>query len=135
MNFPEDFFDSPAPEESQAFLEWNMQEEYRREQEEKLCDTFTFPTCREKKPLCINTAASEEFVAAFPRLSPRAARCAVCNMRFPKSQLTETGMYEYYTMDIDPMTLICSDCYETARERFVPEDPALFDCFTPVHVS
>ena len=41
-------------------------------------------------------------------------------------------MYEYYTMDLDPGTRICTECLESHRVRFIPDNPSLFDCYTPM---
>ena len=33
--------------------------------------------------------------------------CELCGLLFDPGELTETGMYEYYTMDLDPGTRVC----------------------------
>lgn len=63
------------------------------------------------------------------------ALCEACRMSFPMKELVKTGMYEFYTMDVDPLTLICLECYEAHRESCIPDDPDLFDCYTPVEIG
>jgi hypothetical protein len=46
--------------------------------------------------------------------------------------LMRTGMYEYYTMDVDPETAVCFDCYEARRESRIPDGPDCFDGWTPL---
>lgn len=77
----------------------------------------------------------DDFVASFSR--PRAGEklCDRCWMPFARRELLETGMYEYYTMDVDPGTFMCHDCHEARREQFIPDDPSLFDCHTPVTIG
>ena len=58
--------------------------------------------------------------------------CEFCERLPDDGELVETGMYEYYTMDLDPGTLICVVCLELHRSQFIPDDPSLFDCYTPV---
>jgi hypothetical protein len=58
--------------------------------------------------------------------------CELCELPFGPGELVETGIYEFYTMDLDPGTRICSECLESHRMQFIPDDPSLFDCYTPV---
>jgi competence protein CoiA len=73
-----------------------------------------------------------DFVAAFSKPKPGQKLCEACKTPHPRQYLTETGMYEYYTMDLDPGTVMCPDCYESRRDRFIPDDPELWDCYTPL---
>ena len=57
--------------------------------------------------------------------------CACCGQLFDYEDLIETGMREFYTMDLDP-GLICCECLESRRVRFIPDNPLLFDVYTPV---
>lgn len=61
--------------------------------------------------------------------------CEICGVQFERDLMTETGSYEYYTMDLDPGTLLCADCYETHRLQYVPDDPELIDGLTPISVE
>jgi len=58
--------------------------------------------------------------------------CELCGMLFDPGEVAETGMYEYYTMDLDPGTRVCPECLESRRDQFIPDDPSLFDCYTPL---
>ncbi len=58
--------------------------------------------------------------------------CEFCGSFRDDSEFVETGMGEFYTMDIDPGTLVCIECLESRRLRFIPDDPSCFDCWTPV---
>ena len=58
--------------------------------------------------------------------------CEVCKLPFDPRELVETGMYEYCTMDLDPGTRICLECLDSHRMKFIPDDPSLFDCYTPI---
>ena len=58
--------------------------------------------------------------------------CEFCGVEAHFEDLVETGTCEYYTMDVDPNTLACPECLENRRLKFIPKDPSLFDCFTPV---
>ena len=60
--------------------------------------------------------------------------CECCGVRLEQFYLVETGTYEFYTMDIDPGTLMCVDCLEDRREQYTPDDPELFDALTRVSV-
>ncbi len=60
--------------------------------------------------------------------------CHFCDERYPEESLYTTDMYEYVTMDVDPDTKLCPECYDRRRLKFVPDDPSLFDCYTPVEV-
>lgn len=66
MNFHEDFGDCPAPEETQASIDWNMEEEYRREQKE-LRNPFAFPTCRNDKSRRIKAEVPAGLIASLRR--------------------------------------------------------------------
>ena len=57
--------------------------------------------------------------------------CENCHVQLPDDEFVVTGMDEYCTMDIDPGTKLCSECYDERRMQFIPSDPSLFDCFTP----
>ncbi len=76
----------------------------------------------------------DKFVASFSQPKPGHKLCDQCWMPFASRQLIETSMHEYYTMDLDPGTAMCPDCYESHREGFIPDDPSLFDCYTPVTI-
>jgi hypothetical protein len=58
--------------------------------------------------------------------------CELCKQLFDWSELIETGLYEYYTMNIDPGTRVCAACLESNRMEFIPDDPTLFDVYTPL---
>ncbi|MDZ4817897.1 MAG: hypothetical protein SGJ20_02880 [Planctomycetota bacterium] len=60
--------------------------------------------------------------------------CGHCEERFPSDEMIVTGIYEYYTMDLDPDTRLCEHCYECHRQSCIPDDPAHFDSYTPVKV-
>src|SRR5262245_14835362 len=60
------------------------------------------------------------------------AKCECCGERLLIEALTRTDLYEYCTMDLDPDTLLCGDCYEDIRLQHVPSDPMLWDALTPV---
>ena len=55
-----------------------------------------------------------------------------CKLPFGPGDLAETGKPEFYMMDLDPGTRICPECLESHRMRFIPGDPSLFDCYTPI---
>jgi hypothetical protein len=76
-----------------------------------------------------------DFVEEFSRPRRGEELCDACKTPFPKGNLIETGMWEFYTMDLDPLTPICADCYEAERERHIPDDPSLVDCLTPVQIA
>jgi competence protein CoiA len=75
------------------------------------------------------------FVQQQSRPKAGEALCEDCKMPSKRMYLIETGMWEYYTLDLDPQTLLCPDCHETRCDTRTPDDPALFDCWTPVHVT
>jgi hypothetical protein len=85
------------------------------------------PAVEERMPFGITP---EEMYAVMIEASQES--CEFCNEAFHCEDLIETGMYEYCTMDLDPGTFACSECLERHRMRFVPDDPSLFDCLTPV---
>ena len=58
--------------------------------------------------------------------------CELCGLLVDPVDLIETGMTEYYQMDLDPGTRVCTECLESHRLQFIPDDPSLFDCYTPV---
>lgn len=60
--------------------------------------------------------------------------CENCHVQLPDDEFVLTGMDEYHTMDLDPGTKLCCDCYDACRMRFIPSDPSLFDCYTPLHL-
>lgn len=72
------------------------------------------------------------FVARFSRPKSGHALCEGCNRSKPMAHLIKTGMSEYYTMDLDPSTLLCGECYDSRRDNYTPDSPDLFDGFTPV---
>ena len=76
-----------------------------------------------------------EFVEIFSQPKPGTKLCEQCRMPYSIRDLIKTGMYEYYTMDFDPDTEICYNCYETQRDKFIPDDPCLFDCYTPIAIT
>jgi len=86
------------------------------------------PSVEERMPFGITP---EEMQAVMIEAS--LGTCDFCGEKSPLEDLIETGMYEYYTMDLDPGTLGCIDCLEGRRMRFIPDDPSLFDCYTPVN--
>lgn len=59
--------------------------------------------------------------------------CEICGERFCVSELIFTGIYEYYTMDLDPETRMCHLCLGEQQQNCTPSDPSLWDCYTPVH--
>lgn len=61
-------------------------------------------------------------------------RCESCGESFPCDYFEPIGYIEYCTMDLDCDTRICSDCLEERRASYIPDDPELFDCLTPVHI-
>lgn len=63
------------------------------------------------------------------------ALCECCGERLPNEALTRTDLYEHRTMDLDPDSLYCGDCYESIRLQHVPADPMLWDVLTPVAVA
>jgi hypothetical protein len=87
------------------------------------------PSVEERMPFGF---APEEMQAAI--IAASFGVCEFCGEESMLEDLIESGMYEYYTMDLDPGTLSCADCLESHRLRFVPDDPSLFDCFTPVNM-
>jgi hypothetical protein len=60
--------------------------------------------------------------------------CEVCGCYLDVSGC-ETGMYEYMTLDLDPGTHICAECLERRTMCYIPDDPSLFDVYTPVHFT
>lgn len=76
-----------------------------------------------------------EFVELFSLPMPGTKLCEQCKMPHAFWDLITTGMYEYHTMDLDPGTDVCGGCYEAQRNRFIPDDPSLFDCYTPVAIG
>ncbi len=58
--------------------------------------------------------------------------CANCGELSPFAELIVTGSREYYTMELDPDTALCCECYEDRQAARIPSDPSLFDCYTPV---
>lgn len=88
------------------------------------------PSVEERMPFGITP---EEMQAVMVAASLGA--CEFCGEQAVLEDLIETGMYEYYSMDLDPGTLACADCLENHRLRFVPDDPSLFDCWTPAAIS
>jgi hypothetical protein len=85
------------------------------------------PSVEERMPFGITF---EEMQAAMVAASLGA--CEFCGEQALLEDLIETGTYEYYTMDLDPGTLACGECLENHRTQFVPDDPSLYDCYTPV---
>ena len=75
-----------------------------------------------------------EFVQRFSRPKHGDSLCEECHLPFRQRDMVKAGMSEYYTMDIDPGTFMCGLCYENQLGRRVPEDPSLFDVYTPVAV-
>lgn len=73
-----------------------------------------------------------EFVNTFSRAKAGNQLCEDCRRSLPKRQLIETGTHEYYTLDLDPTTLLCIECYEARCDERTPNDASLFDCYTPV---
>lgn len=61
-------------------------------------------------------------------------KCDECGERFHADDVVITDMYEYCTMDIDPESVICLDCYEACRDAHIPDDPTLFDGCTPLQL-
>ncbi len=77
----------------------------------------------------------DSFGEAFSQPKPGQKLCEGCRMPFAQRDLIETGMYEYYMIDLDPGTVLCAECYEHRRVGFIPDDPSLFDAYTPVEIS
>jgi hypothetical protein len=61
-------------------------------------------------------------------------KCECCLQLIAEETLIRTGRGEYMTMDIDPDTRICPDCYEERRLLYTPDDPMLFDGWTPLEI-
>lgn len=74
----------------------------------------------------------ESFVNNFSKPKPGEFLCEFCRLSFPPAQLIATGNWEMHTLDLDPGTRICLTCHEARCEAYTPDDPALFDCWTPV---
>ncbi len=64
----------------------------------------------------------------------RNCTCEHCGERFDHSCLTETGMHEYYRLNLDVGMLICDDCLDAEHGAATPDDCDLFDCYTPLDV-
>ena len=77
----------------------------------------------------------DQFVAAFSRPKIGEALCEDCRMSFTRRWLVETGWYHYCTLDLDPGTLLCSNCYEARCAERIPDDPSLFDVYTPIEFA
>ncbi len=88
------------------------------------------PAVEERMPFGITP---EEMHAAMVEASLEL--CKFCNESYPSEDWIETGMHEYCTMDSDPGTFACPECLEAYRMRFIPDDPSLFDCLTPVAIG
>jgi hypothetical protein len=88
------------------------------------------PSVEERMPSGLSPIEMAEIM-----LEANCERCECCQKWFLVDELVLTGMYEYYTMDIDPDSLYCSDCYEAERERYTPSDPSLYDCYTPLEAA
>lgn len=86
------------------------------------------PAVEERMPFGI----TPEEMRAVMEEALQADCCELCTLAFAPEELVETGMYEYYTMDLDPGTRVCPECLESHRLGFIPDDPLLFDCCTPV---
>ena len=87
------------------------------------------PSIEERMPFGISPEEMREgMIEAFMGV------CEFCGVSAPRDEFIETGMYEYRTMDLDPDTLACAECLEEHRLTFIPDDPSLFDCYTPVEV-
>ncbi len=61
--------------------------------------------------------------------------CEHCGESFYVHDLVTTGYGEYITMDLDPGTRLCEDCLERQRDRYTPDDPRLWDAWTPVRIG
>lgn len=88
------------------------------------------PSVEERMPFGITP---EEMQAVM--LEASLGTCEFCGEHVALEDLIETDTYEYYTMELDPGTLACPDCLENRRLRFVPDDPRLFDCMTPIGIQ
>ena len=88
------------------------------------------PSVEERTPFGISP--DEAFAAM---MDASLATCEFCRRQAEHEDFIETGMNEYYTMDLDPGTMACYDCLEQHRARFIPDDPLLFDAWTPVAIS
>lgn len=85
------------------------------------------PAVEERMPFGVTP---EEMRAALYEAS--LGTCEFCGQQACTDELIETGMHEYYTMDLDPGTLSCLECLESRRDALIPEDLSLSDCYTPV---
>src|SRR5262245_52440955 len=88
------------------------------------------PSVEERMPHGLSTV---EMLALFEEASMDA--CEGCGQSFPEGALSTTDMFECVTMDLDPGTQLCGECYEVCRRRHIPDDPRMFDGFTPVEIG
>lgn len=58
--------------------------------------------------------------------------CELCGTFCITTDLIATDLWEYVTMDIDPGTKLCSGCYQESLDRSTPDDPTLYDAYTPI---
>lgn len=86
------------------------------------------PSIEERMPIGVSP---EEKLAVSEQIWED-SHCSICEQEFAESELIETGMYEYCTMDLDPGTKLCPECLEAHRDQYIPDDPMLFDCYTPI---
>ena len=100
-----------------------------REDANMWCEDFDDePSVEERMPFGVSP---EEMRAVSEEAMPSDC-CEFCKLPSDDGELVETGMYEYYTMDLDPGTRVCPECLESHRMLFIPDDPSLFDCYTPL---
>jgi hypothetical protein len=87
------------------------------------------PSVEERMPF--GGISPEEMLAVSEEIL-RSNCCELCGLPPALGELVETGMYEYYTMDLDPGTRVCEECLESHRTQYIPDNPMLFDCYTPL---
>ena len=88
------------------------------------------PSVEERMPFGLSPSEMQAMM-----IEARFDTCEQCGDRLPDEDLIATGMYEYFTMDIDPESKFCPECYELLQRRDVPSDPSLFDGLTPLQVA
>lgn len=74
----------------------------------------------------------DDFVRQFSTPRNGSELCQHCKMIFPSSHVISTGLREYYQMDLDPDTRLCIDCIEEIRSSRLPDNPKLWDAYTPL---
>jgi hypothetical protein len=88
------------------------------------------PSVEERMPYGLSPAEIDSIIA-----EASLHKCEECGKPFLADEVITTGMYEYYTMDVDPESVVCLECYEACREGHIPSDPSLIDGYTPLRVA